>query len=103
MLHHKAYKFRIYPNADQEILIIKTMGCVRFVYNYFLALWNEAYSKNGKGLTYNSCSAMLPQMKKNEATSWLKEVDSIALQSSIKNLSDSFLRFFKKQNRRPQF
>ena len=103
MLRHKAYKFRIYPNADQEVLIIKTIGCVRFVYNYFLALWNEEYSKNGKGLTYNSCSAMLPQMKKNEATSWLKEVDSIALQSSIKNLSDSFSRFFKKQNRRPQF
>lgn len=103
MLRHKAYKFRIYPNADQEALIIKTIGCVRFVYNYFLALWNEEYSKNGKGLTYNSCSAMLPQMKKNEATSWLKEVDSIALQSSVKNLSDSFSRFFKKQNRRPQF
>ena len=103
MLRHKAYKFRIYPNAYQEVLIIKTIGCVRFVYNYFLALWNEEYSKNGKGLTYNSCSAMLPQMKKNEATSWLKEVDSIALQSSVKNLSDSFSRFFKKQNRRPQF
>ena len=103
MLRHKAYKSRIYPNADQEVLIIKTIGCVRFVYNYFLALWNEEYSKNGKGLTYNSCSAMLPQMKKNEATSWLKEVDSIALQSSVKNLSDSFSRFFKKQNRRPQF
>ena len=103
MLRHKAYKFRIYPNADQEVLIIKTIGCVRFVYNYFLALWNEEYSKNGKGLTYNSCSAMLPQMKKNEATSWLKEVDSIALQSSIKNLSDSFSRFFKKQTNRPRF
>ena len=103
MLRHKAYKFRIYPNADQEVLIIKTIGCIRFVYIYFLALWNEEYSKNGKGLTYNSCSAMLPQMKKNEATSWLKEVDSIALQSSVKNLSDSFSRFFKKQNRRPQF
>ena len=103
MLRHKAYKSRIYPNADQEVLIIKTIGCVRFVYNYFLALWNEEYSKNGKGLTYNSCSAMLPQMKKNEATSWLKEVDSIALQSSIKNLSDSFSRFFKKQTNRPRF
>ena len=103
MLRHKAYKFRIYPNAEQAVLIAKTIGCVRFVYNHFLTLWNEAYSKNGKGLTYNSCSAMLPQMKKNDATSSLKEVDSIALQSSVKNLSDSFSRFFKKQNRRPQF
>ncbi|OJG90316.1 hypothetical protein RV16_GL001717 [Enterococcus saccharolyticus] len=46
---------------------------------------------------------MLPQMKRNPETRWLKEVDSIAIQSSLKNLSDSFSRFFKKQNGRPQF
>ena len=103
MLRHKAYKFRIYPNQEQEILVAKTMGCSRFVYNHFLSLWNEAYSKTGKGLTYHACSAMIPQMKKNEATIWLKEVDSISLQSSVKNLSDAFSRFFKKQNKRPQF
>ncbi len=103
MLRHKAYKFRIYPNQEQEILIAKTMGCSRFVYNHFLSLWNEEYSKTGKGLTYHACSAMIPQMKKNEDTIWLKEVDSISLQSSVKNLSDAFSRFFKKQNKRPQF
>ncbi len=46
---------------------------------------------------------MLSQMKRNAETIWLREVDSIAIQSSLKNLSDSFSRFFKKQNRRPQF
>ncbi len=103
MLHHKAYKFRIYPNSAQEILICKTIGCVRFVYNHFLNLWNEEYDSTGKGLTYNSCSAMLPQMKRDENTQWLKEVDSIALQSSLKNLSDSFARFFTKQNKHPRY
>ncbi len=103
MLRHKAYKFRIYPNREQEILIAKTMGCSRFVYNHFLSLWNEAYTKTGKGLTYHACSAMIPQMKKDEQTIWLQEVDSISLQSSVKNLSDAFSRFFKKQNKRPQF
>lgn len=102
MLQHKVYKFRLYPDERQEILISKTIGCSRFIYNHFLALWNEEYSKTGKGLTYPACSAMLPQMKKNAETSWLKEVDSIAIQSSVKNLSDSFSRFFKKQNNRPQ-
>ena len=66
-------------------------------------LWNEEYSKTGKGLSYNSCSAMLPQMKKDQETIWLKEVDSIALQSSVRDLSDAFERFFKKQNKHPQF
>lgn len=103
MLHHKAYKFRIYPTQEQEILIAKTIGCSRFVYNHFLNLWNNEYTNTGKGLSYNSCSAMLPKMKKNEETNWLNEVDSIAIQSSLKNLSDSFSRFFKKQNKRPQF
>ncbi|MDD3026523.1 MAG: IS200/IS605 family element RNA-guided endonuclease TnpB [Erysipelotrichaceae bacterium] len=103
MIHNKAYKFRIYPNQEQEILISKTIGCARFVYNHFLNLWNEEYVSTGKGLTYNSCSAMLPQMKRDVKTEWLKEVDSIAIQSSLKNLSDSFSRFFNKQNSHPRY
>ena len=103
MIKHKAYKFRIYPNKQQTILINKTIGSSRFVFNHFLHLWNESYSKTKKGLSYNTCSTMLPSMKKSETYAWLKEVDSIALQSSIKNLEDSFNRFFKKQNKAPRF
>ena len=103
MLVNKAYKFRIYPNKNQEILIAKTIGCSRFVFNDLLALWNDTYKKVGKGLTYPSCSAELTQLKKRQDTLWLKEVDSTALQSSLKNLADAFSRFFKKQNDMPQF
>ena len=60
-----------------------------------------AYKETGKGLTYNSCSAELTQLKKELV--WLKEVDSIALQSSLRNLADSYSRFFKKQNKAPRF
>jgi putative transposase len=77
MLIYKAYKFRLYPNKEQEILIAKTMGCARFVFNHFLAKWEGAYKNTGKGLTYSTCSAQLPQLKKEFA--WLKEVDSIAV------------------------
>ncbi|WP_219375632.1 IS200/IS605 family element RNA-guided endonuclease TnpB [Bacillus mycoides] len=103
MLVNKAYKFRIYPNKKQEILIAKTIGCSRFVFNYFLALWNDTYKEARKGLTYFSCSAKLTQLKKQQDTIWLKEVDSIALQSTLKNLADAFSRFFKKQNDMPRF
>ncbi|MGG5737295.1 IS200/IS605 family element RNA-guided endonuclease TnpB [Bacillus cereus group sp. IBL03679] len=103
MLVNKAYKFRIYPNKKQEIVIAKTIGCSRFVFNHFLALWNDTYKEVGKGLTYPSCSAKLTQLKKQPDTIWLKEVDSIALQSTLKNLADAFLRFFKKQNDMPRF
>jgi len=101
MIVNKAYKFRIYPNKEQEILINKTFGCSRFVFNHFLAKWDNTYKEAGKGLTYNSCSAQLTQLKKE--LTWLKEVDSIALQSSLKNLADAYSRFFKKQNDRPRF
>ena len=103
MVKHRAYKFRLYPNKEQEILINKTIGCSRFVFNYFLNLWNEEYKKTSKGLTYNKCATMIPALKKSNEYSWLKEVDSIALQSSVKNLEDSFNRFFKKQNKAPRF
>lgn len=101
MLVNKAYKFRIYPSKEQEILIAKTIGCSRFVFNHFLAKWNDTYKATGKGLTYNSCSSQLPQLKKELV--WLKEVDSIAIQSSLKNLADAYSRFFKKQNDAPRF
>ena len=101
MIVNKAYKFRIYPNKQQEVLINKTFGCCRFVFNHFLAKWNDAYKETGKGLSYNTCSSQLTQLKKE--FTWLKEVDSIAIQSSLKNLADAYSRFFKKQNDRPRF
>lgn len=101
MLVNKAYRFRIYPNKEQIMLIHKTIGCSRFVFNRFLALWDDAYKETGKGLTYNTCSAQLPPLKKEFP--WLKEVDSIAIQSSLKNLADAYSRFFKKQNKAPRF
>src|SRR5699024_4730521 len=103
MVKHRAYKFRLYPNKEQEILINKTIGSSRFVFNYFLNLWNEAYKKTGKGLTYNKCATMKLTLKKTKEYSWLKEVDSITLQSKVKNLEDSFNRFIKKQNKVPKF
>jgi putative transposase len=53
---HKAFKFRIYPTKEQEILMNKTFGCCRFVFNHFLKKWNEAYEQTGKGLTYHVCA-----------------------------------------------
>ena len=101
MVKNKAYKIRLYPTKEQEILIAKTIGCSRYVFNHFLDKWNTVYKETGKGLTYSSCSSQLTQLKKE--IDWLKEVDSISLQSALRNLEDSFKRFFKKQNKVPRF
>ena len=98
---NKAFRFRIYPNKTQKELITKTIGCSRFVFNHFLEKWNNTFKTTNKGLSYNTCSAQLTQLKKELL--WLKEVDSISLQSSLRDLDDSFKRFFKKQNKSPRF
>ena len=101
LMVHKAYKFRIYPDSNQALLIVKTIGCSRFVFNHFLAERSSAYESEKKTLSYNNCSAMLTQLKKE--LTWLKEVDSTALQSSLRFLDDSFKRFFSRQNDYPRF
>ena len=46
-----SYKFRIYPNTEQQTLIQKTFGCARFVYNHFLAQRISEYNATGKSST----------------------------------------------------
>ncbi|MEC2867308.1 hypothetical protein P9Z52_01050 [Bacillus cereus] len=67
--------------------------------NRFLTMWSNTYKETRKDLTKHPCSAKYTQFKKQNDTIYVKEVDSIALQSTLKNLLDAFSRFFKKQNR----
>ena len=90
----KAYKFRIYPNKTQEILIQKTFGCVRFVYNYFLDKRIKAYEESKKTLGFNECSRELTKLKKELA--WLKEPDKCSLQNALKHLDLAYQNFFKR-------
>lgn len=91
----RAYKYRIYPNNEQKGLIAKTFGCARFVYNYFLTKRKEAYESNKETLNYYACCKMLTELKKENEFIWLKEVDSHALQRSLKNLDSAFQNFFR--------
>lgn len=92
----KAYKFRIYPNKEQALLMQKTFGSVRFVYNHYLAKRIELYEEQGVTFGYNKCSSDMTQLKKQDEYDWLKEVDSTALQSSLKDLDFAFKNFFRR-------
>lgn len=97
----KAYKYRIYPNKEQQILIAKTFGCCRFVYNYYLDKRIQAYKENKTSLNYYDCANNLKDLKKE--LEWLKEVDAISLQSSLKNLDSAYQKFFKEYGGFPKF
>ena len=88
----KAYKFRIYPNIEQKIMIDKTFGCTRFVFNKFLFERKEKYEENKIKLNVYEQLKELTDLKKEN--NWLKEVDSCALQKCVFNLDDAFKNFF---------
>ena len=92
MIIHKAYKIRIYPNTMQKEMIEKTFGCTRFVYNYFLSERKEKYKKDKVSINAYKQLLELTELKRNYL--WLKEVDSIALQTCILNLDKAFEDFY---------
>lgn len=116
---NKAYKFRIYPNKKQVELINKTIGCSRFIFNFFLGkqknkdiYWytveemvqnGQLPTNNWKGKCLNKYETVkaIPGLKTHYT--FLKEVDSIALRKSVEILADSFDRYYKKQNKYPRF
>ncbi|MDO4454955.1 MAG: IS200/IS605 family element RNA-guided endonuclease TnpB [Eubacteriales bacterium] len=96
----KGVKFRIYPNTEQQNLINQTLGCCRLIYNKGLAMRNEAY-ENGNKIGYSQTSAMLTKLKKCGDFTFLKAVDSIALQQSLRDLDRGFVNFFQKRAAHP--
>ena len=98
----KGVKFRAYPNKEQQKLINQTFGCCRLIYNKGLAMRNDAY-KNGQKVGYAETCAMITELKKQVEFAFLKEVDSIALQQSLKDLDRGFTNFFAKRAKHPQF
>ena len=93
---YKAYKFRLYPTENQKILINKTFGCTRFIYNHFLnKCKEEKYIK-----AYDMCKELKELVLDYP---FLKEVDSMALRCSIFNLEDSYENYFSKRSAYPSF
>lgn len=84
---NKAYKFRIYPDAEQKVLFARTFGCVRFIYNRMLEDKINYYQQTKQKL-HNT-----PAQYKEEFP-WLKEVDSLALCNTQQNLLKAFTNFF---------
>jgi len=96
MKMNKAYKFRLHPTSVQREMFAKTFGCTRFVFNRYLGERIGAYETDGKTMNYYDCAKDLTGLKKETEYEWLKEVDSIALQSALKNLDVAYQNFFRR-------
>lgn len=91
---NKSFKIRIYPNKEQQILIDKTFGSTRYIYNFILNLKQKLYKNFNINLNYNNISKILTELKRHKL--WLYEVDAITLQQSLKNLDIAYQKFFSR-------
>ena len=89
---NKSFKVRIYPNQEQQILINKTFGYVRYVYNFMLNLKQKLYKNFNISLSCNDTSKILTELKKYKV--WLQEPDKCSLQQCLKDLDTAYTKFF---------
>lgn len=103
------YQLRLTPTKEQEVLLSKHFGSIRYVYNLFLdkrtKFYLEAKEKQlaKKTLTYVDMAKELTQIKSKEDTEWLNECNSQSLQHALKHLDGAYNRFFKKLAKFPRF
>lgn len=98
----RGYRYRIYPTPEQEVLMAKTFGCVRFVYNWGLDLKSSLY-KDGKQTigAVALINRMASELKAEHE--WLGEVNSQSLQYALRQLTTAYDNFFRGTAKYPQF
>ncbi len=98
---YQAYKFRIYPTAEQQTYFASAFGCCRWFWNYSLNLCQQTYKDTGKGLSRSAIQGLLPNLKKEYP--WLTNAYSQSLQVVALNLSTAYKNFFDKRGGFPSF
>ena len=89
----EAFKYRIYPTVEQQVLLAKTFGCKRVIFNHYLNEQQTRYQNKQKHLSNYDINKDITKLK--DVKQWLREVDSIALQMAAEDLSVAYENFFK--------
>ncbi len=100
-MYNRAYKYRLYPNKEQEVLLSKHFGHCRFIYNHFLELKIKHYKETKKTINWQDMATQLPKLK--DEYEWLSEIGSQSLQQSILNLDRAYTAFFRSGSGFPKF
>ena len=99
----KGLNIRIYPTKEQEVLMRKHIGCMRFVWNWALDKQKKAYDEKGKSLSVTHLGKELTKLKKTEGYEWLYEVSNATLKESIRDLNKAYQKFFTGEGGKPKF
>ena len=99
----RAYRYRFYPAPEQVSELNRTLGCVRFVWNWALAERTRRYRVDGERVDYHQLSAELTILKRTDSAGFLREVASCPLQQVLRHQQAAFNNFFAKRARYPRF
>lgn len=100
MIQRRTHRF--YPTPEQERILARTFGCVRYVYNWGLAKRAAAFQR-GERMTHADTDRALTLLKRTEEAAWLNEVSSVPLQQSLRDLQSAYAAFFAKRAMYPSF
>ena len=98
----ETYKFRLYPNEEQKVLLNKHFGCVRFVYNWALNYNTTQYAQTKKHLGWISICGSDEYHQLKEDNPWMREVNVQSMTNAISHLDKAFQRFFRHQGGFPR-
>lgn len=90
----KALNIRLYPNQEQEILMYKYIGSMRFIYNWALDKQIKYYKNTNKKLSTSELGKELTILKNTDDFKWLYEVSNATLKESIRDLDKAYKNFF---------
>ncbi len=99
----KAFRYRIYPDAQQRHALAVQFGHARYAYNRALAHRKSSYRGHGKNIGYLALKRWITTLKREPDTVWLKEVDSQVLQAKIEDLDRAYKNFFEGRAEYPSF
>lgn len=83
----KGLEIRLYPSKEQRVLIDRTLGCSRFVYNHVLALKKELWSEHHINFTPKLASF-------KEEWKFLTKVSSQAIANSYMDCLQAYSNWF---------
>ena len=91
----KAYKYRIYPNKTQTILLAKTFGCIRYFWNKQVETFNSYNKETNNEIKYLTSTQIRHQ------NNWMLEVSAAAIQQKENDFKEFKNQKFNK-NRKKQ-
>lgn len=93
--HLAGLRYRLHLTAAQELLLVRTFGCIRWVVNRMISERQRRWREERKGMSYNDMSALLTKWKRDPEFAWLNEVSCVPLQQALRHLDKAYGKFFK--------